>query len=63
MYIYIYIHTNMYVYIYIYIYETRPRGDGRAPVASPPVVPMLYILAIFYPFSQFCEIDISLPSL
>ena len=57
IYIYIYIHTHLslYICVYIYIYtyiHTYIHTDTQA-----------CILAIFYPSSQFCEIDISLLSL
>ena len=31
--------------------------------AQATLITIKYIFAIFYPFSQFCEIDVSLPSL
>ena len=76
MFIYIYIHTYIYVYVisackcvvyylflslslYIYIYTytriyVQPFFPNRARTN---------LVAIFYPFSQFCEINISLLSL
>ena len=67
IYIYIYIHIYLSLYIYIYIYACmysrvaalacRSTGSaGNIPAGN-------IIVAIFYPFSQFCEIDISLLSL
>ena len=57
----------MCVYIYIYISEKRPRQDLRVlrflTTFRVPEARDNRILAIFYPFSQFCEIDVSLPSL
>ena len=71
--IYIYMYVCMYVciYIYIYIYMRlyKPGDDDSPPDGKRPVVLIyfharpLIIVAIFYPFSQFCEIDISLLSL
>ena len=66
------------MYIYIYIYSTNdrpPRGRAGPPAggtAGPQILLLrsvfkmsclFYIVAIFYPFSQFCEISISLLSL
>ena len=44
----------IYIYIYIYIHIHTHRTAPSGPDAS--------IVAIFYPFSQFCEIDIALLS-
>ena len=43
-------------------------NDSGAPVcarlsARAQIIPNMHILAIFYPSSQFCKINISLPSL
>ena len=72
IYIYIYIYTHiylsislsLYIYIYIYIY-THTQDDGRLDGLRRRGRPgeELDIAAIFYPFSQFCEIGISLLSL
>ena len=61
--------TSMYIYIYICVYYneilqkivTTPGGPPDAP--PPPVICPISIVAIFYPFSQFCIINISLLSL
>ena len=49
--------TSVYVCVYIYIYIHTYIYLSIAVVANK------VILAIFYPFSQFCEISISLLSL
>ena len=69
IYIYLYISLSLYIYVYIYIYIhiiiiiiiiIRPEGlvrlgrRGRRHAGA---------VAIFCPFSQFCEAVISLPSL
>ena len=57
IYIYIYIYTFIFIFIFISVFDPlslrlrRPGAHARG------------IVAIFYPFSQFCEINISLPSL
>ena len=58
--IYMYVCVYIYIYIYIYIHVL-----SLWPLRSLcPVFPLSNaILAIFYPFSQFCEIDSSLLSL
>ena len=69
--IHIHIHVIIYIYIYIYIYlylylsiyfksatVGAPSAAGDATRARTAL-----IVAIFYPFSQFCEINIYLLSL
>ena len=52
-YIYIYMHMYiMYMYIHIVMICVWSANSGS-----------FFIVANFYPFSQFCEINISLPSL
>ena len=71
MYIYIYTHVCICVYIYIYIYiyigpsSRRKQGAARRVFSSEGCTKYVIacIVAIFYPFSQFCEIVISLLSL
>ena len=71
LYIYIYIQTHIYIYIYTYILRyTYILAVSQPTVHSPPLnraasdeARWSFIVAIFYPFSQFCEINISLLSL
>ena len=64
IYIYIYIHTYIYIYIYIYVRSASERAKAGGLRDSRLLMYFPYrIVAIFYPFSQFCEIDISLLSL
>ena len=69
--IYIYIYIYICIHIYIYIYIASPQNGLPAPGVQ--MAPSLWqspnsnttnnnILAIFYPFSQFCEINIALLS-
>ena len=52
----------MYVYTYLHTHIHK-RGLGtRRGVPCPVPYPRSTIVAIFYPFSQFCEINIYLPS-
>ena len=67
-YIYIYIYIYVYIYIYIYImpfWALPPRGQkvGGAVWSKSGQVSTIIPVAIFYLFSQFCEIDMSLLSL
>ena len=74
VYIYIYVYVCTYIYIYICIHTYRhtngvpPRKKGVA-TGNHSRYPAIckaghtVIVAIFYPFSQFCEIGVSLPSL
>ena len=70
IYIYIcYIHIHIHIYIYIYSVEAgqvvRPgRGSSRGDAAhlQDGDPRDSYSVAIFYPFSQFCEIGIFPPS-
>ena len=63
MYVYVCMYVCIYIYIYIYIYicclAAAPTRGFAVWTRSRPLV----IVAIFYPFSQFREIDISLLSL
>ena len=73
IYIYIYIYTHVYIHTYTHMYLSL----SLSPSLSPKVLanlrdaaqravdrmPEVIIVAIFYPFSQFCEIDIFLLSL
>ena len=67
VYIYIYIYIYTYIHIYVYIYIERetgfPEASARNSRAMRKQGGASYIVAIFYPFSQFCEINISLLSL
>ena len=57
------IYTYIYIYIYIVVLAAR-EAVGRAAIARRPrIASSIIIVAIFYPFSQFCEINISLLSL
>ena len=71
------LYRYIYIYIYIYICHFPPckTTNGYCGVSQRSAettnprkncadkMPVLVIVAIFYPFSQFCEINISLPSL
>ena len=69
--IYICISIHIYIYIYIYTYdatfaELQQHGSRHFLVRCPVMSSnhnAVFILAIFYPFSQFCEINIYLLSL
>ena len=73
IYIYIFIYTYticiLYAYYCVYfMYAIRSSAVEFWPAAWPCCSQKCLrgtkgILAIFYPFSQFCEIDVSLPSL
>ena len=69
MYRHMYIHTckqcyvYMYIYIYIHTHTGHPELQGRRLSRGPHYYDYYYIVAIFYPLSQFCEINISLLSL
>ena len=66
VYMYIYIYICMYVYIYIYIYLHIARSPKLLQVSdagSKYKFQSYCIVAIFHPFSQFCEIHISLLNL
>ena len=56
----------MCVHLY-YIIGTGQAAKARRSLIRPPaclhMCVHIYIVAIFYPFSQFCEIGVSLPSL
>ena len=62
-----YVHRHLYIYIYIYIYihthtrtYTLPREEGNGAERRGEAKGSM--VAIFYPFSQFCEINIALLS-
>ena len=64
IYIYIYIYTYIYIYyIYIYIYIYVCYSIDYYSIGYIISYHIKEAVAIFYPFSQFCEIDISLLSL
>ena len=67
-------HTHIYIYIYIHDIYTcdpkvpgRPEGPGGVPEAGHPPAERYSadqgMVAIFCPFSKFCEMNISLLSL
>ena len=66
LYTYIYIYIHVYIYIYIHTHTVSvPIGRRRLRSAGGACQYYYNItcVAIFYPFSQFCEITISLLSL
>ena len=64
LYTYIHMHTHIRIHMCVRIWRSEHRiGVGRAAPADGFAGERLLVVAIFYPFGQFCEIDISLLSL